>query len=213
MEIVWYGQSMFKIKGKSTSLVIDPFDPQKIGLKAPKDVEASVVLVTHNHSDHNYLALIKDEPLVFSGPGEYEKSGVSITGVQSSHDNKGGEERGLNTIYNILIDNINVVHLGDLGHQLTEEQVSLVGNADILMVPIGGTYTIDAEEAAKVVAQLEPRIVLPMHYQLPGSTSGLEPLEPFLKEMGAENVAPVPKLSITKDKLPEETQVVVLSKS
>lgn len=204
MEIIWYGQSMFKIKGKTSSLIIDPFDPEKVNLKFPKDIEADVVLVTHQHADHNYIAGVKGNPLIIDGPGEYEKSGVSITGIHSFHDSEGGSERGNNTIYNIFMDGMNVMHLGDLGHLLVEEQTSQIDNVDILLVPTGGTYTIDAEVAAKVVAQLEPRIVIPMHFQ---------EVEPFLKEMGAENTEPLPKLSITKDKLPEETQVVVLGKS
>lgn len=213
MDINWYGQSCFKIKGKSATVVIDPFDPNIIGLKLPKDLEAQVVLVSHPHPDHNFIEPVTGTPLVITGPGEYEKSGVSILGVESYHDSKKGQERGKNTIYQILLDNVSIVHLGDLGHILSEEQLSQIDNTDIVMVPTGGNYTIDAEAAAKVVSQLEPRIVIPMHYALPGLKVDLAGLEPFLKEMGVENNQPVSKLSITRDKLPDEMQVVVLSKS
>lgn len=213
MDIIWYGQAMFKIKGKTATVLIDPFDPQFTGLKLPKDLEADVVLSTHSHQDHGYIEAIAGSPLVVTGPGEYEKVGVSITGIGTFHDNAGGADRGPNTVYHLLIDGINIVHLGDLGHVLTSEQVSQIDVADILLVPVGGIFTIDAEEAAKVVASLEPKIVIPMHYKLPGLKFELAGEEIFLKEMGAENVTAVPKLTITKDKLPEETTVVLLSKS
>lgn len=213
MDINWYGQSCFRIKGKNASIVIDPFDPEITGLKLPKDMEAQVLLSTHSHRNHNNISAVSGNPLIISGPGEYEISGVSVVGVGSYHDDSEGTERGKNTIYRILIDGINVVHLGDLGHVLSEEQLAQIDATDILLIPVGGKYTIDSEAAAKVVAQMESRIVIPMHYQIPGLKSELESADPFLKEMGAENVVPVLKLSITKDKLPEETQVVVLAKS
>ena len=109
-----------------------------------------------------------------------------------------------------MIDGVNIVHVGDLGHILNEEQISQIETTDILLVPVGGIYTIDGETAAKVVAQFEPKVVIPMHYKIPGLKFDLKEVEPFLKEMGAENVEPVSKLTITRDKLPEETTVVLL---
>lgn len=214
MDINWYGQSCFRIKGKSATVAADPFTPEATGLKFPKELEAQVVLLSHQHTDHNNAEPVKGDPLIISGPGEYEVSGINIVGVGSFHDNVQGAERGKNTLYHFQIDGINVLHLGDLGHELTEEQLSqLPGDTDILMVPVGGVYTIDAEVAAKVVAQIEPKIVIPMHFKLPELKADLQGVEPFLKEMGAESAQPQPKLTITKDKLPEETQVVLLSKS
>ncbi len=105
-----------------------------------------------------------------------------------------------------------LAHLGDLGHKLTEAQLEEVNGADILMIPAGGTYTIDAKEAVEVVGQIEPKIVIPMHYQLPSLTIKLAPVEEFLKEIGAEGVKPIPKLTISKERLPEEREVVVLEK-
>lgn len=222
MDIFWYGQACFKIKGKTAMVIIDPFDPESTGLKLPKDLEAKVVLVTHPHKDHDNAEAVTGNPVVISGPGEYEIAGISFEGVATFHDNAQGAERGGNTLYHFLMDGINIVHLGDLGHVLTEEQVSGIDNTDILMIPVGGVYTINSEVAAKVVVQLEPRIVIPMHYKpslpanagkMPGLKYDLEDVEPFLKEMGAENVESLPKLSITRDKLPDETTVVVLNKS
>lgn len=213
MDITWYGRSCFKIKGKAATVVIDPFNPEFTNFKLPKDLEADMVLSTHQHNDHNYVLAVSGDPLIIIGPGEYERLGVSVVGVGSFHDENFGAVRGSNTIYHILMDGINIVHLGDLGHVLTDEQTSQIDAADILMIPVGATYTIDAESAAKVVAQLEPRIVIPMHYKIPGGKIELAGVEPFLKEMGAEGVAPLPKLSVTRDKLPEETTVVLLAKS
>ncbi len=213
MDIYWYGQSCFRIKGRTATILIDPFAPEFIGLKLPKDLEADIVLSTHNHKDHNNTAAVGGNPLVVTGPGEYEKSGVSIAGVGTYHDNQSGVQRGANTIYHLLIDGVNIVHLGDLGHVLTEEQASQIDATDILMVPVGGLYTIDAEAAAQVVSQLEPRIIIPMHYKIPGLTTDLAEVDPFLKEMGAEGVQGVSKLTVTKDKLPEEPAVVLLAKS
>lgn len=194
-------------------MVIDPYDQEYTGLKLPKDLEAQVVISTHTHKDHSNVNAVTGDPLVVAGPGEYEVAGVSITGVATAHDTSGGSERGVNTLFHIFTDGINIVHAGDLGHVLTEEQVSGIDNVDILMIPVGGNYTIDAEAAAKVVAQLEPKIIIPMHYKIPGLTADIQGVEPFLKEMGAESVEPQPKLTITKDKLPEEPAVVLLSKS
>lgn len=213
MDIYWYGQSCFKIKGKTATVVIDPFDSDYTGLKLPKDLEAQLVLSTHNHNDHNNVRAILGNPLIVTGPGEYEKVGVNVIGLASFHDNCQGAERGLNTIYHILMDGINLVHLGDLGHELSDELVNGLGTTDILMIPVGGVPTIDAEKAAKVIAQLEPRMVIPMHYAIEGLKFPLENADKFLKEMGAENITAVAKVVITKDKLPEETAVVVLNKS
>ncbi|MFH0936976.1 MAG: MBL fold metallo-hydrolase [Candidatus Daviesbacteria bacterium] len=213
MDIYWYGQACFKLKGKTASVIIDPFDPEFTGLKLPKDLEGQVVLSSHSHKDHNNTSAVLGESLVISGPGEYEKAGIQITGIATFHDKVQGAERGSNTVFHILMDNLNILHLGDLGHSLTEEQTSLIDEVDILMVPVGGKYTVDAEEAAKIVAALEPKIVIPMHYSLPGLKSELSRVETFLKEMGTENMEPVSKLSITRDKLPEETTVVLLGKS
>jgi L-ascorbate metabolism protein UlaG (beta-lactamase superfamily) len=212
MDIYWGGQALFRLKGKSAAAVIDPFDPAIVGLKLPKDLEADVVLKTHDHPDHNFLSAVSGNPLQITGPGEYEIKGIAIEGISVFHDTKKGEERGRNTIYNIEIDGLNIVHLGDLGHVLSEDQVQEVGNVDILMVPVGGTFTIDAKAASEVVSQLEPKIILPMHYGIAGLKFELETVDKFLKEMGVENPTPMAKLSITKDKLPEEPMVVILNK-
>ena len=139
-----------------------------------------------------------------------EISDVLITGVASYHDNKHGQELGRNTIYIIHMDDLIICHLGDLGHILQEEQLEEVADADMLLVPIGGQHTINAAQAAEVISQVEPHIVIPMHYSPPiGDVP--DPLDKFCREMGIEAINPQPKLSITRSALPAETQVVILS--
>lgn len=154
------------------------------------------------------------EPFVISGPGEYEIKGTSVVGVKSFHDDKEGAERGLNTLFNITIDGVNIAHFGDLGQkELTQNQVEALGTVDILLIPVGSVYTIDAAMAAKITAQLEPKIIIPMHYLLDGLKFALDPVDKFLKEMGQEATPREPKLVISADKLPEEPKVIVLEKS
>lgn len=218
MDICWLGQACFKLKGKNATVVIDPFDPDFTGLKLPKGLSADVVLVSHGHEDHNNAGAVLtpqgEKPMVFDRAGEYEIARVVITGINSFHDDSNGSQRGTNTIFHLMFDNLDIVHLGDLGQaKLTEEQVAQLGQTDILLVPVGGIYTIAAKGASDIVAQLEPKIIIPMHYKIEGLKFDLEGVDGFLKEMGAENAVPQQKLSISKERLPEEPMVVVLSKS
>ncbi|MBI2022570.1 MBL fold metallo-hydrolase [Candidatus Daviesbacteria bacterium] len=213
MDIYWYGQAFFKIKGKNTSIMIDPFYSDFTGLKLPKDMIADIAIKTHNHKDHSNLEAVLGDPVKIEGPGEYEIKGVAVAGVSVFHDKENGAQRGKNTVYNINIDGLNIVHLGDLGHILTESQIEDIGKTDILMVPVGSIFTIDAKDAQEVVSQLEPQIIIPMHYATSGLKFELEPVDKFLKEMGTENPEALNKLTVTKDKLPAEPQIIVLNKS
>lgn len=208
MDISWYGQSCFKIKGKNASVVVDPYDPEMIGLKKLK-VSGDILAISHQHSDHNNKEAVEGTPFVIEGAGEYEIKGVTIHGVQTFHDSKDGKERGMNVVYTIDIDGLSVCHLGDLGHELTTSQLEAIGDVDILLVPVGGTYTIDAATAVRVIAQIEPHVVIPMHYKL-NDKLPLGTLDEFLKVYGKGKIDPLPKYSISKDKLPDGEEVVVL---
>ena len=208
MEISWLGHSCFQLRGKNVTLITDPFSPQlehSLG-----KINAPIVTISHNHPGHNFIGGIDGNPRIVHGPGEYEISDVLITGVASYHDNKHGQELGRNTIYVIHIDDLIVCHLGDLGHILQEEQLEEVADADVLLIPIGGQHTINAAQAAEVISQVEPHIVIPMHYS-PSVGDAPNPLDKFCREMGIEALNPQPKLSITRSTLPAETQVVILS--
>lgn len=211
MEIIWLGHSCFQLRGKNVTLITDPFTPQP-GYSLGK-VNAPIVTVSHNHTGHNYVQGVGGNPRVVRGPGEYEISDVLITGVAAFHDSKRGQELGRNTIYVIHMDDLVICHLGDLGHTLQEAQLEEVADADILLVPIGGHNTINATQAAEVISQVEPRIVIPMHYRTEasaGSRPDLEPLDKFCREMGVEAINPLPKLTVTRNSLPQEPQVVIL---
>ncbi len=215
MNISWYGQSCFKItlqsqkkSRKTTSIVVDPFD-EKIGLKLPK-MEADILLITHDHDDHSNESVFSNKPFVIKSPGEYELNNVFVYGIFSFHDDKKGEERGSNTIYVIEGEDIRICHLGDFGQEeLTNEQLKSIGEVDILMVPVGGVYTIGGKEATKIISQIEPRVVIPMHYNLEGLKLELEDLEQFLKTIGEKSAVSESKLTITKSSLPSDDMRVV----
>lgn len=210
MEIQYLGHSSFRIKSKLQTVITDPFSSKATGLKFPK-VEADIVTLSHDHEDHNAKQAVEGNPKIISGPGEYEIGGVSIFGIHSYHDSASGKERGPNTIYVFTLENMTVCHLGDLGHKLTDQQLDQIGNVDVLLVPVGGVYTIDAGVANEVVSQIEPKIVIPMHYKQAGLVYDLESVDHFIKEIGIEPIRDS-KLSITVDKFSEEMQLVILEK-
>ena len=182
MTINWYGQSCFRLESKGVSVLIDPFS-KEIGLRAPR-LNDNIFLVTHDHYDHNNVADVPAESFVIRGPGEYEKAGIHFEGILSHHDNTQGSQRGLNTIYLIRMEDMRLCHLGDLGHKLTDEQVEQIGDVDILFIPVGGKYTIDGKEAAEVVRQIEPKVIVPMHYKVDGLNIDIDGPQKFLKEIG-----------------------------
>lgn len=210
MTISWYGHSCFRLESKGTSVLIDPFD-KAIGLRPPRH-GGDIILVSHEHSDHNNIAGASAEAFLVRGPGEYEKSGVYIEGIKSYHDNSEGKERGLNTIYIIRFEEIRLCHLGDLGqNELTEEQIKAIGEVDVLFVPVGGNYTIDGIQAAKIVGEIEPKIIVPMHYKIPGLTIDIDGPQKFLKEIGLKPEE-VETLKIAKKGLPTEEVKLVMFK-
>ena len=198
-------------KEEKVNLVIDPFD-QTIGIKMPS-IGADILLITHDHYDHNNIKAVKGSPFLITGPGEYEVKGVFVQGIRAAHDKSQGKERGKITIYKIEGEQINLCHLGDLGQkELTSEQLDKIGDVDILMIPVGGVFTISAQEASKIISQIEPKIVIPMHYQTPDLKIKLQPLDNFLKEIGKKGIEPVKNLNISLLNLPEEREVVWLTK-
>lgn len=209
MKITWHGQSCFKIITSNTIIVIDP--PSKdVGLK-PVRCEADIVTVSHDHYDHNNISSLRGSPFVVNRPGEYELKEVSIKGFDSFHDEKKGKERGQNTLFVIEAESIKICHLGDLGQkELTSEQLEALGRVDILMIPVGGIYTIGSEEAVNIINQIEPKIVIPMHYKTPGLKIKLQGVDAFLKEIGIEKQVVDQLVIKKKDLSKEETRVVVM---
>ncbi len=208
MEITWLGHSCFRIKGRQTTVITDPYSPN-LGYSLGKPT-ADIVTVSHQHEGHSYIQGVDGNLRVVSGPGEYEIGGVLIIGIATFHDDARGARRGKNTVYLMEIDEVSVCHLGDLGHTLTVEQVEELGDVDVLLLPVGGVSTINAPTAAEVVRQLEPKVVVPMHYHTEALKRELEPVDRFLKEIGAKQVDSQPKLSFTRTSLPASTEVFLL---
>lgn len=214
MKIRWYGQSFFRIgfgkRDTETRIAIDPFD-SKTGLKVPK-VKAHILLITHNHHDHNNVKAIKGNPFVIEGPGEYELKGAYIKGIPAFHDDSKGKDRGDVTIYRIRAEDKTVVHLSDLGQkELTSKQLEEIGEVDILMIPVGGKFTINSSRASHIINQIEPRVAIPMHYKIPKLKPKLEKVDKFLKAMGQKSLKPEPKFKVKAKELPKEgTKIVVL---
>ena len=209
MDITWLGHSCFKIKGSHAAVITDPYSPD-LGYQLGK-AAANVVTVSHQHPGHSYVQGVGGEPKAVSGPGEYEISGVLIIGISTFHDGTEGKDRGKNTVYLMEIDEVSICHLGDLGHVLTNAQAEELDNVDVLMLPVGGVSTLNATMAAEVVRQIEPKIVIPMHYQTEALKRDLESVDRFLKEMGVREPEPQPKLSVTKSNLLLSMQVCLLS--
>ena len=218
MKIIWLGQSCFQIivnlnKKEKVTIVIDPFSSE-IGLRFPR-IKTDILLVTHNHYDHSNVKGVSGEPFLITGAGEYEIKNIFIKGISAFHDDSGGKERGETTIYKIEAEGFKICHLGDLGQkELTDSQIEKLGTIDILMIPVGGIYTISSKEAAKIISQIEPKIVIPMHYKIPKLKVKLESLDDFLKIMGQkpENGEILDKLSLKERDLPEEGMRIVVMK-
>jgi len=208
MDINWLGHSCFRLRGKQAAIITDPFPPD-LGYTLGKPT-ADIATISHQHPSHSYGKGIDGEPKIINGPGEYEIKGVLIIGIATFHDANGGKEKGKNTVYLIEIDGITVCHLGDLGHVLTTEQVEEIDDVDVLLLPVGGGATINASTAAEVLRQIEPRVVIPMHYKTPVLERELGPVDSFFKEMGIERPASQPKLSLNPSNLPLSTQVFLL---
>lgn len=217
MEIRYLGHASFLIKSREIRLVTDPYDPS-IGLKFPK-VEADVVTVSHSHFDHNNVKAVQSpasslQPLVLDMPGEFEKLGARIFGYRSYHDKKKGAERGEVVMYKIELEGMSVLHCGDLGFVPDDGYLDSIGDVDVLLVPVGGFYTIDADDAAELVKKIEPSIVIPMHYnheRLNQNNFGqVAPISEFLKKFGLESLPSVPKLVVRKEELEQEMKIVVM---
>ncbi len=211
MNITWFGQSCFRFDTKDVSLLIDPFS-KEIGLKPPR-LNDTIIAVTHEHYDHSATKGAEPTALIVNGPGEYEKSGVYLHGIQTFHDDVGGMQRGLNTLFMIRMEEILICHMGDFGQKsFTDEQLSQMGNKDIdiLMIPVGGTYTIGGKDAVEIVKELEPKIVIPMHYKIAGLNIDIANNSEFIKELGLK-FEEFDTFKINKKNLPtDETKLIVM---
>jgi L-ascorbate metabolism protein UlaG (beta-lactamase superfamily) len=211
MEIIWYGLSCFRLAERSlASVVTDPFDHRVTGYE-PLKLKADIVTISHDAPGHNHAAAVKGKSRVITGPGEFEIGGVFITGVQTNGHARRAPDEPRNTLYVFDYDGLTVAHLGDLRRVPSQTEVEALGNVHVALVPVGGGGGLTAAKAVEVISLLEPGIVIPMHYNIPGSSLKLSPLSKFLKEMGVASVEPQPTLKIARGSVPDETRVVVLS--
>jgi L-ascorbate metabolism protein UlaG (beta-lactamase superfamily) len=213
MKIKYIGHSSFEIKINGKTIVIDPYDPEVFGYEFP-ETKADILLLSHKDPETRYLEGVSDYEFLIDSPGEYEIGGAFIYGLPTFHDSEEGKERGKNTVYLIEMDGFTVLHLGSLGHELSQEVLEKIGDVDVMLTPVGGNYVIDAETASKVISSLEPGIVIPMHYHTNDSEyeKELDKLEDFLEEMGVEkDINKKSELTLKAvSRVPDETKVVVL---
>lgn len=217
MNIYWYGQSFFKIESDKNVLAADPFD-QSLGLKTPR-LAADVVILTDKNNEHNNAKAIKGpegaETFLIDSPGEYEVNNIFVQGIliRPEGKEKEGEKKKDTVIYRIDLEGVSLAHLGNLSQILTEEQAEKFEGVDILMIPVGGGSALGAKQAAELIAQLEPRIVIPMQYDIPGLKlkNKIGGLDAFCKEIGVCPKEKTNKFKIAKKDLPQEDlQVAIL---
>ncbi len=211
MRVKWLGHACFLITSKDGLRVIT--DPYAVGggiNYSPIKESADVVLVSHGHHDHSNIPAVKGKPEVISSNGIEAVKGVQFKGIATYHDEVKGEQRGLNNVFCFTIDDIKICHLGDLGHVLNQEQSSEIGAVDILFIPVGGFFTIDASAADQVCEQLEPKIIIPMHFKTPKCDYPIAGVEGFLK--GKRNVRRVNDSEVEFDfeRFPTTTEIVLL---
>jgi L-ascorbate metabolism protein UlaG (beta-lactamase superfamily) len=211
MKVKWLGHSCFLVTSKGGVRIIT--DPYAVGgdIKySPIKETADIVVVSHGHSDHSNVSAVQGKPAVVEGSGTKTARGIQFRGIAAYHDASHGEQRGPNTIFCFNVDGLKLCHLGDLGHVLNPGQVNEIGAIDILFIPVGGFYTIDAPVASQVCDQLKPKVVIPMHFKTPRCVYPIAGVEDFLK--GKKNVRKVgdSEAEFERERLPVATEIVLL---
>ena len=210
MKIKWMGLASFLITSDSrTRIITDPYETGGDLSYGEIRESADIVTVSHEHFDHNNVAAVQGNPQILRKVGEAEVKGIRFKGVGSLHDDVGGKERGKNTIFWFDVDGVKVCHLGDLGHQLSDEQVSEIGSVDVLLVPVGGIFTIDANVATRLCNRLKPKMIIPMHFRDGKCRFPIAGVDEFLR--GKENVSRLDtsEIELRGEELPSVTQIVV----
>ena len=211
MKVKWLGHACFLITSRDGLRIIT--DPYAVGggiNYAPIKEAADVVVVSHDHGDHNNVSAVQGKPEVIKGSGKKTVKGIQFDGIATSHDASQGRERGLNTVFCFTVDDIKLCHLGDLGHVLSPRQVTEIGVVDILFVPVGGFFTIDTSVACLVCDQLKPKVIIPMHFKTPKCVYPIASVEDFLK--GKKNVRKIAgsEVEFEREKLPTANEIVLL---
>ncbi len=214
MKIKWYGHAAFLITSdQGVKIITDPYESGAYGGQLSygkiKD-QADIVLTSHDHADHNDPKSLPGSPEIVKGSGSKTVKGISIKGLSTYHDPSKGSERGANTIFTFTIDGIKVCHLGDLGHILSEKELVEIGSVDILFIPVGGYFTIDAKEATRVAEQIKPKVLIPMHFKTEKCGFPITPVEDFLKGKSNPKRPKTNEMAFEKKSLPQQMEILVL---
>jgi len=214
MRIKWYGHAAFLITSdQGTKIIIDPYEPGAFGgqLSYGKiNDQADIVITSHDHADHNHTKDLPGTPQVVKGSGSKTIRGISMKGVPTYHDPSKGSERGPNTIFTLKVDNLQLCHLGDLGHLLNDKELAEVGLVDILLIPVGGFFTIDPKEAARVAEQIKPKTIIPMHFKTEKCGFPIAPVDDFLKGKTNTKRPKASEATFNQSTLPQKMEIVVL---
>jgi len=214
MKIKWCGHATFLITSASgTTIVTDPYEPGGYnGALAYGSIpdEINIAVVSHDHPDHNYVKALKGKPQVVKGKGTKAVSGIEFKGIPTYHDTTKGKERGQSTIFCFTVDGVRLCHLGDLGHTLSAKEIAEVGQVDVLMIPVGGFFTIDAKVATEVMHSLKPRLVIPMHVKTAKCSFPITTVEEFIAGKSNVKKLATSEIEVTKDTLPASTEIHVL---
>ncbi|MEM2882473.1 MAG: MBL fold metallo-hydrolase [Candidatus Bathyarchaeia archaeon] len=210
MEIEWLGHACFRVTGSAgISIVTDPFEERDVGYKTP-DVAADIVLVSHDHFDHNKVHIVKGRPAVIRSEGLHRVKGIEVKGIGTYHDEARGSKRGRNIVYSFELDGIRVAHLGDLGHTLSGKEADEIGRVDVMMIPVGGYFTIGPKEADRILELMAPKVAIPMHYKTPLIDFPISPVEDFLEGKAKVRRVGSNRVKLNREGLPSETEIFVL---
>jgi L-ascorbate metabolism protein UlaG (beta-lactamase superfamily) len=214
MKIKWYGHSAFMITSDhGVKIITDPYESGGYGGQLSygqiKD-QADIVSISHDHADHNDIKSLSGSPDIVKNSGSQTAKGISIKGISTYHDSSRGSERGTNTVFTFSIDGMKICHLGDLGHILDKKDLSEIGPVDILLIPVGGYFTIDPKEATKVAEQIKPRVLIPMHFKTDQCGFPIAPVEDFLKGKPNQMRPKMSEVAFEKNTLPQKMEIIVL---
>ncbi len=213
MKVKYYGHAAFLItSNEGTRIITDPYKPGAFDAMSYRKIpdEADVVVVSHDHDDHNNSGELPGNPEEVRTAGKRSVHGIEFNGIATFHDTSSGKERGENIIFSFAVDGITICHLGDLGHVLSQNEVRAIGDVDLLLIPVGGFYTIDSEAASEVARQLNPSVIIPMHFKTGKCEFPITPVEEFTEGKARVKVMHSSEISFEKGELPKETEIIVL---
>ena len=211
MKITWLGHSSFRlVESTGTTVVTDPYDAY-IGYEMP-EVSADIVTVSHSHRDHNKVSRVSGSPEILSRAGAYDISGVHILARRTYHDGEEGSRRGENLVFKFRMDGVDICHMGDIGEECTAMLVDSIAPVNVLLIPVGGTYTIDAEQAKEYIDRIMPAIVIPMHYKTKGLNLDIDKIDAFTDKFDSDEVEELEdsELELFRDDISEETTKIIV---